>query len=64
MPIEEIAIDMAENWQETTEPGHGTFFEFINEPELEKHVIGYISKVYGWKQEAPDFIRKPEVQKA
>jgi hypothetical protein len=59
-PIEEIAIDMAERWDNHTAPGHGIFLDFSQTPELEPFVIGYLTKGLNWTLEKPYFIRKPK----
>lgn len=58
-PLENIVIDIAERWHENTKPGHGRFFDLSATPELEKPVLDYLVKGFGWKLEKPYFIRKP-----
>jgi len=54
-------VAMAEHYNNTTEPGHGFFFDFSNTPEYEKPVMDYLIKNYGWKFDYnKTFIRKPE----
>ena len=60
MSIESIAIDMAKHHEDTIEPRHGLFFDFSKAPELEKPVLDYLVKRFGWTLETPFFIRKPE----
>ena len=57
-PTEKMAIDIAEKWQDEIQPGHGMFFDFSQTPELEKPVLAYLKKGFGWKLETPFFIRK------
>jgi hypothetical protein len=58
-PQEKIIIDIAEDWQEKTISGHGMFFDFSQTPEIEKPILDYLIKGFGWKLETPFFIRKP-----
>lgn len=59
--LEENVIAMAEHFLDTTESGHGLFFDFSNTPELEKPVLGYLTKGFGWTFDYNNtFIRKPE----
>ena len=58
-PLEKIVITLAEDWQEKTQAGHGMFFDFTQTPELEKPVLDYLIKGFGWTLEKPYFIRKP-----
>jgi hypothetical protein len=58
-PQEKIIIDIAEDWQEKTIPGHGMFFDFSQTPEIEKPILDYLIKGFGWTLEKPFFIRKP-----
>ncbi len=59
-PLESIVIDFAERWENSTKPGHGIFFDFKATPELEKPVLEYLTKGFGWTLEKPFFIRKPK----
>ena len=59
-PNEQILIDIAENWEDNTKPGYGMFFEFKDCPELQKPVLDYLIKGFGWTLEKENFIRKPE----
>ena len=43
-----------------TPPGHGEFIDFAATPELREPVIGLLTKGFGWIQEQPFFLRKPE----
>ena len=58
-PQEKIIIDIAESWQENTQAGHGMFFDFSQTPEIQKPILDYLTKGFGWKLETPFFIRKP-----
>ncbi len=58
-PLEKIVIDMAEDWQDNTNPGEGMFFDFTATPEIEKPLLDYLINGFGWTREKPDFIRKP-----
>lgn len=58
--FEENVSMWAAHHHETTEPGHGLFFDFSNIPEYEKPCLNYLIKHYGWVLEKPFFIRKPE----
>ena len=57
---EENIIAFAEHFHDTTEYGHGIFFDFSNTPEIEKPVLDYLINGFGWTLEKPFFIRKPE----
>jgi hypothetical protein len=59
-PLESIVIDIAERWDNNTQPGHGMFFDFSATPELQKPVLDYLVKGFGWSLEKPYFIRKPK----
>lgn len=59
-PMEGIVIDIAEQLDKDTQPGHGIFFDFSTTPELEKPVLDYLVKGFGWQLEKPYFIRKRE----
>jgi hypothetical protein len=50
----------AEHFNNSTEPGHGIFLDFVQAPELEKPAIDCLIKKYGWVLEKPFFIRKPK----
>jgi hypothetical protein len=58
-PNEKIIIEIAEDWQENTQAGHGMFFDFSQTPEIQKPILDYLTKGFGWKQETNFFIRKP-----
>ena len=58
--FEQNVVAMAGHYNNTTEPGHGFFFDFSNTPEYEKPVMDYLIKNYGWKFDHKNtFIRKP-----
>ena len=59
-PLEEVIIAFAEHYQDSIKPGHGMFFDFKATPELEKPVLDYLIKGFGWTLERPYFIRKPK----
>jgi len=59
-PPETIDIGIAEGWQDSVKPGHGMFFDFAATPELQKPVIYYLTKGFGWTLEKAFFIRKPK----
>ena len=58
--IEENAKLMAIHYNDLIEPGHGLFIDFKNTPELEKPVLDYLKIHFGWIQEKPFFVRKPD----
>jgi len=58
-PQEKIIISIAEEWQDNAKPGHGMFFDFSQTPELEKPILDYLTKGFGWTLEKPYFITKP-----
>lgn len=60
MPTLSIATHVAKQWNNNTQPGHGMFFDFSATPELQKPVLDYLVKGFGWKLEKPYFIRKPK----
>ena len=52
-------VAMAEHYNNSNKPGHGFFFDFSKTQELEKPVMDYLIKNYGWKFDKNTFIRKP-----
>lgn len=58
-PLEQIIISMAEDWQDKTKAGEGMFFDFTATPDIEKPLLEYLTKGFGWTLEQPFFIRKP-----
>ena len=57
--LEQNVVTMADHYDEIIKPGHGLFFDFSQTPELQKPLLDYLTKGYGWTLEKPFFLRKP-----